>query len=80
MHPILGTMMPKICEAPHLRTSCFQPSCSTELNEWEAFISFAHAEPIDVKEQGVIWLLASYNWSIRNIARKLALSLSVIAR
>lgn len=34
MHPVLGTMMPKVCEAPHLPTSRFQPSCSSELNEW----------------------------------------------
>lgn len=26
----------------------------------------AHAVPIDVKEQGVIWLLSPYNWSIRH--------------
>lgn len=40
----------------------------------------AHAVPIDVKEQGVIWLLPPYSWSIRHIARKLDLSPSVIAR
>lgn len=40
----------------------------------------AHAVPIDIKEQGVIWLLPPYNWSIRHIARKLDLSPSVIAR
>lgn len=39
-----------------------------------------HAVPIDVKEQGVIWLLRPYSWSIRQIARKLDLSPSVIAR
>lgn len=38
----------------------------------------AHAVPIDVKEQGVIWLLPLYSWSIRHIARKLDLSPSVI--
>ena len=36
MHPVLGTMMPKICEATHQPTSRFQPSCRSELNEWGA--------------------------------------------
>ena len=45
MHPILGTMMPKICEAPHLPTSRFQPSSRSELNEWGAFISFSLLPP-----------------------------------
>ncbi|MEO2228377.1 helix-turn-helix domain-containing protein [Escherichia coli] len=40
----------------------------------------AHAVPIDIKEQGVTWLLPPYSWSIRHIARKLDLSPSVIAR
>lgn len=34
MHPVLGTMMPEICEAPHLPTSRFHPSCHSELKEW----------------------------------------------
>ncbi|ENU2135000.1 hypothetical protein ACE60T_005399 [Salmonella enterica] len=40
----------------------------------------AHAVPIDIKEQGVIWLLPPYNWSLRQVARKLELSPSVVAR
>ena len=40
MYPVLGTMRPEICEAPHLPTSRFQPSCSSEPNGWGAFISF----------------------------------------
>lgn len=40
----------------------------------------AHAVPIDVKEQGVIWLLPPYSWSVRQIAHKLALSPSVVAK
>lgn len=40
MHPVLGTMMPKICEAPHLPTSLFQPSFSSAFKEWDAFITF----------------------------------------
>ncbi len=27
----------------------------------------AHAVPIDIKEQGVTWLLPPYNWSIRHL-------------
>lgn len=46
MHPVLGTMMPKICEAPHLPISRFQPSCRSELNEWGAFISFSCARRV----------------------------------
>lgn len=41
MHPVLGTMMPKICEAPHLPTSRFQPSLGSAFKEWGAFISFS---------------------------------------
>ena len=33
MHPVLGTMMPEICEAPHLLTSRFQSSFGSELND-----------------------------------------------
>lgn len=40
MHPVLGPMMPKICEAPHLPTSRFQPSLGSAFKEWGAFISF----------------------------------------
>lgn len=40
MHPVLGTMMPKICEAPHLPTSLFQPSFCSAFKEWDAFITF----------------------------------------
>ncbi|EBH8951664.1 hypothetical protein MU985_005018 [Salmonella enterica] len=40
MHPVLGTMMPKICEAPHLPTSLFQPSFCPAFKEWDAFITF----------------------------------------
>ncbi len=40
----------------------------------------AHAVPIDIKEQGVTWLLPPYSWSVRYIARELDLSSSVIAR
>ncbi len=43
MHPVLGTMMPEICEAPHLLTSRFQSSFGSELNDGEAFISFVLA-------------------------------------
>ncbi len=37
MHPVLGTMMPEICEAPHF--SC-QPPASYS-NSWDAFITFS---------------------------------------
>ena len=40
----------------------------------------AHAVPIDVKEKGVMWLLPPYSWSLRQVARKLDLSPSVVAR
>ena len=33
MRPVLGTMMPEICEAPHLLTSRFQSSFGSELND-----------------------------------------------
>ncbi|MGQ3665297.1 IS3 family transposase [Citrobacter braakii] len=36
--------------------------------------------PIDVKEKGVIWLLPPYSWSLRQVARKLELSPSVVAK
>ena len=36
--------------------------------------------PIDVKEKCVIWLLPPYSWSLRQVARKLELSPSVVAR
>lgn len=36
--------------------------------------------PIDIKEKGVIWLLPPYSWSLRQVARKLELSPSVVAR
>ncbi|WP_414477541.1 IS3 family transposase [Photorhabdus khanii] len=40
----------------------------------------AHAVPIDVKEQGIIWLLPPYCWSHRQIARKLDISPSVVSK
>lgn len=40
MHPVLGTMMPEICEAPHLPNYLFHPSFGSVFNEWDAFISF----------------------------------------
>lgn len=40
MHPVLDTMMPEICEAPHLPISLFHPSFGTVFNEWDAFITF----------------------------------------
>lgn len=43
MHPVLGTMMPEICEAPHLPISLFHPSFGSVFNEWDAFITFLHA-------------------------------------
>ena len=33
MHPVLSTMMPEICGAPHLLTSRFQSSFGSELND-----------------------------------------------
>lgn len=33
MHPVLGALMPEICEAPHLPTPRFKPSRSPELNK-----------------------------------------------
>jgi hypothetical protein len=53
MHPVLGTMMPKICEAPHLPASRFQPSCRSELNKWGAFISFSYACVVQVESEAV---------------------------
>lgn len=35
MPPVLGTMMPEFCEAPHLPTSIFQPSFGSVFKEWE---------------------------------------------
>ncbi len=62
MHPVLGTMMPKICEAPHLPTSLFQPSFCPAFKEWDAFITFLLRVqeniriPITVKDRGVdLW-------------------------
>ena len=40
MHPVLGTMMPEICEAPHLSASLFQSSFGSAFNKWDAFITF----------------------------------------
>lgn len=40
----------------------------------------AHAVPIDVKEKGVMWHQPPYSWSVRHIAKKLALSSSVVAK
>ncbi len=41
MPPVLGTMMPEICEAPHLSTRSFHPSFSSAFNKvWDAFITF----------------------------------------
>lgn len=49
MHPVLGTMMPKICEAPHLPTSRFQPSFSSELNEWGRS---SHSQHLQTERRG----------------------------
>lgn len=38
MHPVMGTMMPEICEAPH---PAFQPLPRRSSNSWDAFISFS---------------------------------------
>ncbi|WP_235507520.1 hypothetical protein [Citrobacter sp. CtB7.12] len=35
---------------------------------------------IDIKEKGIIWLLPPCSWSLRQVARKLELSPSVVAR
>ncbi|ECH0692892.1 hypothetical protein FPD69_21255 [Salmonella enterica subsp. enterica] len=40
MHPVLGTMMPEICEAPHFPIYLFHPSFGSVFNEWDAFITF----------------------------------------
>lgn len=48
MHPVLGTMMPEICGAPHLPTSRFQPSFSPMFRRWGAFITFPHVTYEDI--------------------------------
>ncbi|EBQ9783010.1 hypothetical protein DMZ73_26000 [Salmonella enterica subsp. enterica serovar Inganda] len=37
MHPVLGTMMPEICEAPH---QSLIHLCALLSTGWDAFISF----------------------------------------
>lgn len=34
MHPVLGTMMPEICEAPHLQAFSFHPSSCSVFYGW----------------------------------------------
>ncbi|EFH4408923.1 hypothetical protein F9592_16135 [Escherichia coli] len=40
MHPVLGTMMPEICEAPHLPVFPFIYHCAPYLMGWDVFITF----------------------------------------
>lgn len=40
MHPVLGTMMPEICEAPHLPELFLHSPSRSEFKWWGAFISF----------------------------------------
>ncbi len=45
MHPVLGTMMPEICEAPHLPVSPFNHHTAPCLIVWDAFITFLIKRP-----------------------------------
>ncbi len=40
MHPVLGTMMPETCEAPHLPVFPFIYHCAPYLMGWDVFITF----------------------------------------
>lgn len=40
MHPVLGTMMPEICEAPHLPEFPFIHHRAPDLMGWDVFITF----------------------------------------
>lgn len=40
MHPVLGTMMPEICEAPHLPVFSFIHHSAPHLIKWDVFITF----------------------------------------
>ena len=40
MHPVLGTMMPEICEAPHLPVFPFIYHCAPYLIGGDVFITF----------------------------------------
>ena len=41
MHPVLGTMMPEICEAPHLSDFPLYSSLCSGFNVGDALISFS---------------------------------------
>lgn len=43
MHPVLGTMMPEICEAPHLPVFPFIHHRAPDLMGWDVFITFLQA-------------------------------------
>ncbi|EFB1451903.1 hypothetical protein DFY03_24035 [Escherichia coli] len=49
MHPVLGTMMPEICEAPHLPVFPFIHHRAPDLMGWDVFITF----PEQLNQNGI---------------------------